>query len=228
MKKVEIDPYDYAGHIARQLLHGGVALATRADGCTDAMTIGWGHIGNEWAIPSFVAYVRTGRFTTELLRANPEFTICVPLPAGQAGAGEAGAGGGADRAGAEEAGAGAGADRAGAVTGGAGKGRPATASAEARRLLGYLGTHSGRDTDKVAGSGLTLVEPMEVAAPAIAELPLTLECRVIYQQEQDVASMGPALKKNYPADVPSSNWGANRDPHVAYWGQIVAAYIVEE
>lgn len=212
MKKVEIDPYDYAGHIARQLLHGGVALATRADGCTDAMTIGWGHIGNEWAIPSFVAYVRTGRFTTELLRANPEFTICVPLPAGQAGAD----------------GAGAGADRAGAVTGGAGKGRPATASAEARRLLGYLGTHSGRDTDKVAGSGLTLVEPVEVAAPAIAELPLTLECRVIYQQEQDVASMGPALKKNYPADVPSSNWGANRDPHVAYWGQIVAAYIVEE
>lgn len=212
MKKVEIDPYDYAGHIARQLLHGGVALATRADGRTDAMTIGWGHIGNEWAIPSFVAYVRTGRFTTELLRANPEFTICVPLPAGQAGAD----------------GAGAGADRAGAVTGGAGKGRPATASAEARRLLGYLGTHSGRDTDKVAGSGLTLVEPVEVAAPAIAELPLTLECRVIYQQEQDVASMGPALKKNYPADVPSSNWGANRDPHVAYWGQIVAAYIVEE
>lgn len=48
-------------------------------------------------------------------------------------------------------------------------------------VFAMAGTRSGRDVDKVAELGLTLVDGVNVATPAIAECPLTLECRVIYK-----------------------------------------------
>ena len=51
-----------------------------------------------------------------------------------------------------------------------------------RGILGFAGSRSGRDADKIAELGLTLEEPVTVSVPAIAELPLTLECKVIYRQ----------------------------------------------
>ena len=43
------------------------------------------------------------------------------------------------------------------------------------KILGYCGTHSGKDTDKIADLNLTLEEGEKISVPAIAELPLTLE-----------------------------------------------------
>lgn len=48
-----------------------------------------------------------------------------------------------------------------------------------RRILGYRGSHSGKDVDKVSECGRTLVEPRKVSVPVIAQFPLTLECRVV-------------------------------------------------
>lgn len=180
MTKTPVDPFDHAAEINHALQKGGVLLTTKAGGRVNSMTIGWGAIGNEWGRPCFTAYIRTGRFTTQLLEANPEFTISVP---------------------------GAGSDR---------------------RLIGYLGSHSGRDGDKMAAAGVTLVEPEVVSVPGIAGYPLTLECRVVYRQEQVIADMLPEDQARfYPQDVPSENVGSNRDVHVMYMGQIVAAYLAE-
>lgn len=46
------------------------------------------------------------------------------------------------------------------------------------READYMGVASGRDTDKVADTGLTAVESLVVDAPYVGEFPLALECRV--------------------------------------------------
>ena len=46
------------------------------------------------------------------------------------------------------------------------------------READYMGVASGRDTDKVADTGLTAAESAVVDAPYVEEFPLVLECRV--------------------------------------------------
>jgi len=97
-----------------------------------------------------------------------------------------------------------------------------------RKIIGYCGTKSGRDTDKIRDLGLTLVESELVKAPGIRELPLTLECKVIYRQLQDRNAIPEFIReRNYPEGQDSSNPGANRDYHIAYYGQIMKAYIIQ-
>lgn len=86
-------------------------------------------------------------------------------------------------------------------------------------ILNLCGTRSGRDTDKIAELGLTTVEGETVSVPAIKELPLTLECRLVYRQLQDVPAVAEQLRAiHYPEPY---------DIHVAYYGEITAAYILE-
>ncbi len=99
---------------------------------------------------------------------------------------------------------------------------------ENKKAVGYLGVKSGRDTDKLADLGLTLVPSDEVEAPAIKEFPLTLECKVVLRQLQDKDAMAPEMMQWYPQDVDGSFHGANKDFHVAYYGQILKAYIIED
>lgn len=63
--------------------------------------------------------------------------------------------------------------------------------------------------------------------PGIREYPLTLECRVLYRQEQKLDLYSEKAMRFYPQDVGSENTGANKDPHVMYIGEIVNAYIIE-
>lgn len=43
----------------------------------------------------------------------------------------------------------------------------------------YVGTVTGRCVDKIKKTGLSLIESKEVAAPTLADSPLSLECKVI-------------------------------------------------
>lgn len=96
-----------------------------------------------------------------------------------------------------------------------------------RGILGFAGSRSGRDADKIAELGLTLEDPVTVSVPAIAELPLTLECKVIYRQPQEPMLLDDRFRRTfYPEGVPSTECGVNEDRHVAYYGEIVAAYII--
>lgn len=98
-----------------------------------------------------------------------------------------------------------------------------------KKILGVCGTKSGRHVDKISELNLTLEESNNITVPGIKELPLTLECRVIYKQEQDKNAITEENKKVcYPQDVDSSYHGANKDFHTAYYGEIVGAYIIEE
>lgn len=97
-----------------------------------------------------------------------------------------------------------------------------------KNILGICGTKSGRDMDKIKELGLTLEDADQIFVPAIKELPLTLECRVIYRQKQDGNAITEENKqKFYPQEVSGSFHGENRDYHTAYYGEIVSAYIVE-
>ena len=97
------------------------------------------------------------------------------------------------------------------------------------QILKICGGRSGRDTDKIKEAGLTLVDAETISVPAIKELPLTLECRVMYVQKQDLAALSEEINQTmYPRDVDGTAVGANRDPHVTFFGEIVDAYIIED
>lgn len=96
-----------------------------------------------------------------------------------------------------------------------------------RRILGVAGTKSGRDLDKITGLGLHLETPQKISVPGIRELPLTLECNVIYQQAQDPAAIPLKLREAYhPANGMDLGKALNRTYHTAFYGEIVAAYII--
>ena len=97
-----------------------------------------------------------------------------------------------------------------------------------KKILGVCGTKTGRDIDKINDLNLTLESPEVISVPGIKELPLTLECKVIYKQMQDEKQITQENKdKFYPPNIDSSFAGANRDYHIAYYAEIVAAYIIQ-
>ncbi len=100
-------------------------------------------------------------------------------------------------------------------------------AAAIKNIIRVCGTKSGRDMNKIKELGLTPVPADEVSAPGLAELPLTLECRVLHRQLQDKDAMAEAALTHYPQDAGSDNPGSNRDFHIAYYGEIVKAYIIE-
>ena len=98
-----------------------------------------------------------------------------------------------------------------------------------KKLIGLCGSKSGRDVNKAESFGLTYINGEKVSVPAVREFPLVLECRVIYKQPQDKSAMQKDdIAAFYPEDVGSENCGANRDTHIAYTGEIVASYIIED
>lgn len=90
-------------------------------------------------------------------------------------------------------------------------------------ILGFCGTKSGRDTDKIRELGLHLEEPLRISVPGIRELPLTLECKVLYRNAQPTDSMQQAILDRYYPEKDGA-----RDFHYAYYAEIVSAYLIEE
>jgi len=95
------------------------------------------------------------------------------------------------------------------------------------RVFKVCGSQSGRDVDKVVEAGLTQVEGGAVSVPGVLEAPLTLECKVVFRQRQELDLIAEQFRGSYPQDVPSTEPMANKDPHVAFYGEIVGAYIAE-
>lgn len=86
-----------------------------------------------------------------------------------------------------------------------------------RKALGYLGTHSGRDGDKVKAAGLTPVFDRE--STWFAEARLVLVCKKLYQAplvESGFVDRS-LVEENYP----------ERDFHQMYIGEIVQALVSE-
>lgn len=93
-----------------------------------------------------------------------------------------------------------------------------------KQALGICGSKSGRDMDKIKELGLTLEEPEVISVPGIKEFPLTLECRVVYKQDQDLSALEAEKRLHYYK--PGTH--DDGDFHTAYYGEILAAYIIED
>ena len=87
-----------------------------------------------------------------------------------------------------------------------------------RQALNYLGTHSGRDSDKIAASGLTL-EFLDSGQPSFAEAQMVIEARKIYGAPFSTEGMG---------DVPAQFYASrNLGVHSVYVGEIEHVWIRE-
>lgn len=97
------------------------------------------------------------------------------------------------------------------------------------QVLKVCGTMHRSQIDKAAELGFTEVPSDAISVPGIREVPITIECRVIYRQEQELALYSEEMQKRfYPEDKPSDATGSNRDVHIAYYGEIVGAYRIVE
>lgn len=99
----------------------------------------------------------------------------------------------------------------------------------AKKILGICGSVHGNEINKIEKAGLTLVPSDEISVPGLLELPLTLECKVLYQQLQQLDLYPSAIReKFYPQDIPGTATAFNREPHFTIMGEIVKAYIIRE
>ena len=93
-----------------------------------------------------------------------------------------------------------------------------------KTILGFCGSKSGRDVDKIKEMDLHLEEPDVISVPGIKEFPVTLECKVVYKQDQDLSAIAEDKRLRYYAPG-TANDG---DYHTAYYGEVLAAYIIED
>lgn len=95
------------------------------------------------------------------------------------------------------------------------------------QITKICGSKSGHNIDKLTEAGLTLEQPETIQTPGIREYPLTLECKLLYAQRQELSLIPEDIRTAmYPQDVDGSHPMANRDPHTTYIGQIVDAYLI--
>ena len=89
------------------------------------------------------------------------------------------------------------------------------------------GWQSGHNIDKVKDAGLEQEDAQTISTPGVKQYPLTIECKVLYAQDQDLGKIPEDIcEKMYPQDVDGSYPMANRDFHTMYVGEIVDAYII--
>ncbi|MBR1617196.1 flavin reductase, partial [bacterium] len=105
---------------------------------------------------------------------------------------------------------------------------PLERTSEIIKAISFCGSKSGKDVDKFKECNLTALNGIDVQSPAIKEIPLTLECKVIYKQEQEHNNIPQDLKeKFYPQNIKSSAPMENKNFHTVYYGEIVNAYIAK-
>ena len=81
--------------------------------------------------------------------------------------------------------------------------------------LSYIGSHSGRDGDKLREAGLT-TEFTELGNPIFEEANLAIECKLLYKEELDVQQVPDNIREMYDRGV---------GPHTMYIGEIVNVWI---
>lgn len=85
--------------------------------------------------------------------------------------------------------------------------------------LQLCGTKSGRDLDKFKTCNLTPENLKEFKTPVISECDLHLDCKIIHKQMLDPALLNDEIEEIY---------GAAKDYHVLYYGEILCCQIKED
>lgn len=87
-----------------------------------------------------------------------------------------------------------------------------------KKILNYCGTRSGKDTDKIAKTGLQPIET-EKGNILFTDARLVFECRKLYFQDlQPGHFLDPEIESNYPG----------KDYHRMYFGKIENSWINED
>lgn len=88
-----------------------------------------------------------------------------------------------------------------------------------KKELVYCGSNSGRDVDKFKEANLTLLDGQKISTPVVSDCELYYECKVVYQQSMEPATLDNGIKEKQYSD---------NDYHVLYFGEIVDSYIIEK
>jgi len=88
-----------------------------------------------------------------------------------------------------------------------------------KEALLYMGTHSGRDEDKIKNAGLT-PEFTELGNPIFKEGNLAVECKVIYKEPFKKELMDAAAQKFYE--------NKKMSPHITYIGEVINVWQKKE
>lgn len=89
---------------------------------------------------------------------------------------------------------------------------------EMKKEIGFLGSKSGRDMDKLAELNIKTVDGQVIDTPVLEMKGMHLECKVIYKREM--------MKENLDNTIDEESY-PNKDYHTLYFGEIVASYIME-
>ena len=89
--------------------------------------------------------------------------------------------------------------------------------AERKPALSYIGSHSGRDSDKLQEAGLT-PEFTELGNPIFREANLAVECKLLYKQPFDVEQVPDRIQQMY-----ANGTGV----HTMYVGEILHVWVKE-
>ena len=89
--------------------------------------------------------------------------------------------------------------------------------AERKPALSYIGSHSGRDSDKLQEAGLT-PEFTELGNPIFREANLAVECKLLYKQPFDVEQVPDRIQQMY-----ANGTGV----HTMYVGEILHIWVKE-
>lgn len=87
-----------------------------------------------------------------------------------------------------------------------------------RKELAFCGSTSGRDSNKISESNLTLIEARKLNTPVIGDCELHYECSIIYKQAMEPGNILGSVKDRYYKD---NNY------HVTYYGEIVDTYLLK-
>ncbi len=145
----------------------GLLLAVGDRKQCNAMTIGWGGLGNSWVSgnATITVYVTPKRYTHEFMERAGYFSVMV-FDEGQS------------------------------------------------ETLDYMGSHSGRNGDKVAALGLH-TRYTERETPYFTEAVEVYECELLYHAPLDPAGFSPSVQAYYAARTSGI--------HTQYTGQVVQA-----
>lgn len=92
---------------------------------------------------------------------------------------------------------------------------------ELEKALAYCGSRSGRDVDKGRETGLVPLAARAGGADGVAGCGAYFECRVINKLFGDLTELDGALRERFYCANQALPDG---DPHVLYFGRILAAY----
>ena len=89
-----------------------------------------------------------------------------------------------------------------------------------RKALAYIGSHSGKDEDKIAATGLKVDFTDENITPVFPEAELVIECRKIYAHDLDRSKFSESLIGNY-----AQKKFQGVVPHTVFFGEILNCWV---